>query len=135
MGLQRETASRGTLAIYSKIVFATMLERIVFHTLPTFLSVVGTLMIVASALYIVVCSLSLHSTCNTSSLTNTYSWQKRKPRQKLTNSVVFLYRTTRSWSKALRRRAVELEDLNIKIWYISGTLSCLEREIVVCIAC
>jgi drug/metabolite transporter (DMT)-like permease len=54
MGLQRETASRGTLAIYSKMIFATMLERIVFHTLPTFLSVVGTLMIVISALYIVV---------------------------------------------------------------------------------
>jgi len=54
MGLQRETASRGTLAIYSKIIFATILERIVFHTLPTFLSVVGTLMIVMSALYIVV---------------------------------------------------------------------------------
>ncbi|KIM44307.1 hypothetical protein M413DRAFT_443317 [Hebeloma cylindrosporum] len=53
MGLQRETASRGTLAIYSKIIFATIVERIVFHTLPTYLSVVGTLMIVFSALYIV----------------------------------------------------------------------------------
>jgi len=55
MGLQRETASRGTLAIYSKIIFATMLEQIVFHTFPTFFSVVGALMIVGSALYIVVC--------------------------------------------------------------------------------
>ena len=53
-GLQRETASRGTLALYSKIVFAIMLQRVVFHTLPTYLSVLGTLMIVASALYIVV---------------------------------------------------------------------------------
>jgi len=73
MGLQRETASRGTLAIYSKIIFATMLERIVFHTLPTFLSVVGTLMIVVSALYIVVRSSKLYNTCTTSSLTNAYS--------------------------------------------------------------
>ena len=56
MGLQRETASRGSLAVYSKIIFATMLEWILFHTLPSYLSVVGTLMIVVSALYIVVCS-------------------------------------------------------------------------------
>ena len=56
MGLQREPPSRGTLAIYSKIIFATMFEWILFHTLPSYLSVVGTLMIVVSALYIVVCS-------------------------------------------------------------------------------
>ena len=56
MGLQRETASRGTLAMYSRIIFATMFERILFHTLPSYLSVIGTLMIVVSALYIVVCS-------------------------------------------------------------------------------
>jgi len=53
-GLQRETASRGTLALYSKIVFAIILQRVFFHTLPTYLSVVGTLLIVGSALYIVV---------------------------------------------------------------------------------
>ena len=54
MGLQRETASRGTLAVYSKVIFATILERILFHTFPSYLSVIGTLMIVVSALYIVV---------------------------------------------------------------------------------
>jgi hypothetical protein len=69
MGLQRETASRGTLAVYSKIIFATMLERILFHTLPAYLSVVGTLMIVISALYIAVCSFPL---CTMSSLTNEF---------------------------------------------------------------
>ncbi|KIM44305.1 hypothetical protein M413DRAFT_378817 [Hebeloma cylindrosporum] len=53
MGLQRETASRGTLALYSKIVFATILQWILFHTTPPCLSVVGTLMIVVSALYVV----------------------------------------------------------------------------------
>jgi drug/metabolite transporter (DMT)-like permease len=52
MGLQRETAGRGTLAVYSKIIFATILERILFHTFPSYLSVIGTLMIVVSALYI-----------------------------------------------------------------------------------
>ena len=56
MGLQRETASRGTLAIYSRIIFATMFERILFHTVPSYFSAVGTLMIIVSALYIVVCS-------------------------------------------------------------------------------
>jgi len=56
MGLQRESPSRGTLAIYSKIIFATMFEWILFHTLPSYFSVVGTLMIVVSALYIAVCS-------------------------------------------------------------------------------
>ena len=68
MGLQRETASRGTLAIYSSIIFATMLDRILFHTVPTYLSVVGTLMILVSALYIVVCSFPLHTTCTVGSL-------------------------------------------------------------------
>ena len=53
-GLQRETAGRGTLALYSKIVFAIILQRIFFHTLPTYLSLVGTLLIVGSALYVVV---------------------------------------------------------------------------------
>jgi drug/metabolite transporter (DMT)-like permease len=70
MGLQRETASRGTLAVYSKIIFATMFERILFHTLPSYLSVVGTLMIVVSALYIVVCSYPFHITCTVRSLIN-----------------------------------------------------------------
>ncbi|KAF9446668.1 hypothetical protein P691DRAFT_732796 [Macrolepiota fuliginosa MF-IS2] len=52
MGLARETAGRGTMAIYSQIIFATVLERIFFHTVPAGLSVVGALMIIASALYV-----------------------------------------------------------------------------------
>ena len=75
MGLQRETAGRGTLAIYSsvcffprivvrvfscdlkrQIVFAVMFEFIVFHTTPPALSVIGTLIIVGSAIYITVTS-------------------------------------------------------------------------------
>lgn len=61
MGLQRETASRGTLALYSKIIFATMLQWILFNTIPPYLSVAGTLMIVVSALYVVVRSSPLTS--------------------------------------------------------------------------
>ncbi|KAF9005109.1 hypothetical protein BDQ17DRAFT_1240680 [Cyathus striatus] len=53
MGLQRETAGRGSMAIYTQIVFASILERIFFHTVPSALSVLGTCMIIASALYVV----------------------------------------------------------------------------------
>ncbi|CAA7267826.1 unnamed protein product [Cyclocybe aegerita] len=52
MGLQRETAGRGTMAIYTLVVFATIFERVIFHTVPTRLSVVGTLLIVSSAMYV-----------------------------------------------------------------------------------
>ncbi|KAI9439324.1 integral membrane protein DUF6 [Lactarius indigo] len=51
MGLQRETAGRGTLAIYTSIVFATMFEFTVFHTTPPTLSIIGAFMIVGSAIY------------------------------------------------------------------------------------
>ena len=70
MGLQRETAGRGTLAVYSSIILATMLERILFHTVPTYLLVVSTRMILVSALYIVVCSCPLHIPCTMGSLIN-----------------------------------------------------------------
>ncbi|KAF7986785.1 hypothetical protein HWV62_20396 [Athelia sp. TMB] len=52
MGLQRETAGRGTLAVYIQIVFAAILERIFFSAVPSALSVVGSLVILASALYV-----------------------------------------------------------------------------------
>ncbi|KAH9051559.1 integral membrane protein DUF6 [Lactarius deliciosus] len=51
MGLQRETAGRGSLAIYTSIVFATMFEFTVFHTTPSTLSIIGASMIVSSAIY------------------------------------------------------------------------------------
>ncbi|KII84765.1 hypothetical protein PLICRDRAFT_126632 [Plicaturopsis crispa FD-325 SS-3] len=54
MGLQRETAGRGTLGVYMQIVFATILERIFFHPAHSWLSVIGTLIIVASAVYVAV---------------------------------------------------------------------------------
>lgn len=52
MGLQRETAGRGTMAIYTQIVFASALEQIFFHTTPSMFSVIGTVVILTSALYV-----------------------------------------------------------------------------------
>ncbi|KAI0247428.1 hypothetical protein BJV78DRAFT_1285545 [Lactifluus subvellereus] len=51
MGLQRETASRGTLAIYTSVVFAVVFELIFFHTIPSALSIAGTVIIMSSAIY------------------------------------------------------------------------------------
>ena len=54
MGLQRETAGRGTLAIYTLIVFSAILDRIFFNSTPSLSSIIGTLIIVASAIWVVV---------------------------------------------------------------------------------
>jgi len=54
MGLQRETAGRGTTAIYVQIIFASIFERIVFHTVPSLMSIAGTLIIVGSAVFVAV---------------------------------------------------------------------------------
>ncbi|KAI0740127.1 drug/metabolite transporter [Earliella scabrosa] len=58
MGLRRETAGRGSMAMYIQIIFALVFERVIFHTTPPPLSIVGTVIILASAIYIAV-SLSL----------------------------------------------------------------------------
>ncbi|KAJ7119539.1 hypothetical protein C8R44DRAFT_788358 [Mycena epipterygia] len=52
MGFQRETAGRAGMALYTQIIFASVLERIFFHTTPTFLSFLGTLVIMSSAIYV-----------------------------------------------------------------------------------
>ncbi|KAH8105246.1 EamA-like transporter family-domain-containing protein [Cristinia sonorae] len=54
MGLQRETAGRGTMAVYVQIVFATTFEQVFFHTTPSVLSVIGTIIIMGSAIYVAV---------------------------------------------------------------------------------
>jgi len=53
MGLQRETAARGSLAIYIGVVFSLAFERIIFHTTPSALSIAGSVVIMGSAIYIV----------------------------------------------------------------------------------
>ncbi|KAJ7207927.1 hypothetical protein GGX14DRAFT_698093 [Mycena pura] len=52
MGFQRETAGRASMALYTQIIFASILERIFFRTTPTFLSFLGTSIIVSSAVYV-----------------------------------------------------------------------------------
>ncbi|KAK7682025.1 hypothetical protein QCA50_014989 [Cerrena zonata] len=52
LGLQRETASRGTMAVYIQIIFATAFEKLFFHTTPTPLSIIGTIIIMSSAIYV-----------------------------------------------------------------------------------
>ncbi|OBZ73037.1 hypothetical protein A0H81_07128 [Grifola frondosa] len=54
MGLQREAAGRGTMALYVQIIFATVFERVFFHTSPSLLSIIGTLIIITSAIYVAV---------------------------------------------------------------------------------
>ncbi|GAA5888821.1 hypothetical protein JCM6882_002865 [Rhodosporidiobolus microsporus] len=50
MGLQREKAGRGTLAVYSNLIFAMALERIVFHKLPDAFSLLGASIIIGGAI-------------------------------------------------------------------------------------
>lgn len=53
VGLQHETASRGTLAMYIQIVFTVTFEYLAFGTVPSRLSVAGAVIIIASAIYVV----------------------------------------------------------------------------------
>jgi drug/metabolite transporter (DMT)-like permease len=54
VGLQHETASRGTLAMYIQIVFTVTFEYLAFGTIPSTLSVAGATVIIASAVYVAV---------------------------------------------------------------------------------
>ncbi|KAJ7736754.1 hypothetical protein DFH07DRAFT_753255 [Mycena maculata] len=49
MGFQRETAGRASVALYTQIIFASVLERLFFHTTPSILSLLGTAIIMSSA--------------------------------------------------------------------------------------
>lgn len=57
MGLQKETVGRGALAIYSQIVFASILQMVFFDEIMGAWSIVGTVMIVGAAAWVAV---SLH---------------------------------------------------------------------------
>lgn len=58
MGVQREAAGRATMAIYIQIIFATINDIVFFNTTPGVLSIVGTVIIMTSAIYV---ALSKHS--------------------------------------------------------------------------
>jgi len=54
MGFQRETASRASLGTYTQIIFAEILDRIAFHSELSVLSLIGTGVILTSAIYVAV---------------------------------------------------------------------------------
>jgi len=64
MGLQRVAAGRGSMAIYTQVVFAALLELVFFHVLPSLLSTIGTTMILGSGLWVVVGHFSCFSRCH-----------------------------------------------------------------------
>jgi len=51
MGLQIETAGRGTLAVYTSVIFAVIFEFAVFHTTPSAHSITGVFIIISSSVY------------------------------------------------------------------------------------
>ncbi|KAG2044137.1 hypothetical protein BDR03DRAFT_940842 [Suillus americanus] len=53
LGLQRETVSRGSTGVYIQILFAVVLERLIFGVVPSLLSVLGAAIIMSSALCVV----------------------------------------------------------------------------------
>ncbi|KAG1782209.1 integral membrane protein DUF6 [Suillus placidus] len=53
LGLQRETVSRGSTGVYIQVLFAVVLERLIFGVVPSLLSVLGAAIIVSSALFVV----------------------------------------------------------------------------------
>ncbi|KAF8634733.1 hypothetical protein AX15_000746 [Amanita polypyramis BW_CC] len=54
MGLQIEAAGRATMGFYTQVIFALILERAVFGTVPQALSILGTVLILGPALYVAV---------------------------------------------------------------------------------
>ncbi|KAL0948224.1 hypothetical protein HGRIS_010827 [Hohenbuehelia grisea] len=52
IGLQKETAGRGAMAIYTQIIFAGALEHIFLRSTPSLLSTLGTIIIISSAIYV-----------------------------------------------------------------------------------
>ena len=60
LGLQREKAGRASLAIYTSVFFAIVLELVIFHTFPSLLSLVGVSIILTSGFWVAVSHSSLH---------------------------------------------------------------------------
>ncbi|KAI0631699.1 DUF6-domain-containing protein [Trametes polyzona] len=68
MGLQRETAGRGTMAVYIQIIFATIFERVFFHSSPSLLSLIGTVIILTSAIYVALIKAKTQKDTHTSAI-------------------------------------------------------------------
>ncbi|SGY37697.1 BQ5605_C003g01864 [Microbotryum silenes-dioicae] len=58
LGLQREAAGRGSLAVFSNLLFAMLIEKIVFGKWPDFLSLCGAMIIVAGGFKIALMKVS-----------------------------------------------------------------------------
>lgn len=56
LGLQREKAGRAGLAIYLQVVFSLLFEFVLWGTIPSFLSALGTVIILASAIWATISS-------------------------------------------------------------------------------
>ncbi|KAG7442191.1 drug/metabolite transporter superfamily [Guyanagaster necrorhizus] len=65
MGFQRETAGRGTTALYTQIVFATIIERIFFDYTPNTWSAIGITVIMLAAIYVAVRVIEISHCCCT----------------------------------------------------------------------
>ncbi|KAL0568716.1 hypothetical protein V5O48_013269 [Marasmius crinis-equi] len=52
MGLQHEQAGRGTMALYTQVVWTYILEKLYFQTTPSMMSIVGAVIIVGAAVYV-----------------------------------------------------------------------------------
>jgi len=53
LGLQREAVSRGVIGVYVQVLFAVVLERLLFGVTPSLLSVLGAAIIISSAICVV----------------------------------------------------------------------------------
>jgi drug/metabolite transporter (DMT)-like permease len=52
MGYQIQAAGSASMGIYSQVIFGVILERLVFGTVPSILSILGTALILSSVLYV-----------------------------------------------------------------------------------
>ncbi|EIN06921.1 DUF6-domain-containing protein [Punctularia strigosozonata HHB-11173 SS5] len=54
LGVQRENVGRASMGTYAQLIFASAFDRIFFHGKPSFLSVLGTVIIMGAAFYVAV---------------------------------------------------------------------------------
>ncbi|KAG1893373.1 uncharacterized protein F5891DRAFT_1066972 [Suillus fuscotomentosus] len=54
IGYQHETAARGSMGQYVQLLFAGVLEYVIFGTVPSALSLIGAAIIMASAIYVII---------------------------------------------------------------------------------
>ena len=83
-----------------EIIFATILERVFFNAVPTTLSVIGTLLILASAFYVAVRALHFGCFEILTRITLYSSPKRKKPLRCQSPCIVGTYQLTWKWRKA-----------------------------------